>query len=99
MAYDYGISADTTSTWQIFSPTTGSNWSMTHPFICTYLMTDGSRYTDKPGYETNEFREVFADRDKRLSATVLGPITRNGKWCDDSDFSNAQCNQERLSDD
>lgn len=74
----FGVAYDTDIrrhdlTWQIFSPTTGSNWSMTHPFICTYLMTDGSRYTDKPGYETNEFREVFADRDKRLSATVLGP--------------------------
>ena len=60
-------------TWQIFSPTAGGNWSMPHPFICTYLMTDGSRYTDQDGYEKFEFKKVFENRDKRLAATVLGP--------------------------
>ncbi len=60
-------------TWRIFSPTYGNQWSMPYPFICTYLMQDGSRYTDQPGYEKFEYKQVFANRDKRLSATVLGP--------------------------
>lgn len=72
VAYDATLRKHDT-TWQIFSPTAGSCWSMTHPFICTYLMTDGSRYTDKAGYATKQFADVFTGRDKRLAATVLGP--------------------------
>lgn len=83
----FGVSYETDKrthelTWRIFSATYGSKWSMPYPFICTYLMTDGSRYTDQPGYETKLYKEVFENRDKRLSATVLGPDYKkdvNGK--------------------
>ena len=61
------------ATWLIFSPTAGDCWSMTHPFICTYLMTNGTPYTNQAGYETFMFKDVFKNRDKRLAATVLGP--------------------------
>ena len=39
----------------------------------TYLMKDGSRYTDQSGYETNLFVEEFEDRDPRLYQTYAYP--------------------------
>lgn len=44
----------------------------TRRFINHYLMKDGSRFTDKPGYETMFFTEELKDRDPRLEQTVLG---------------------------
>lgn len=41
--------------------------------VQTYLMTDGSRFTDQPGYETMGFVEEFQDRDPRLSQTLMYP--------------------------
>src|SRR5690606_22693855 len=38
-----------------------------------YLMLDGSRYTDQPGYEENTYGEVFENRDHRLEQTVISP--------------------------
>lgn len=39
----------------------------TRKFIDSYLMKDGSRFTDKPGYESLEFAAQVADRDPRLA--------------------------------
>ena len=41
--------------------------------INTYLMADGSRFTDKPGYEKMFFYDEMQDRDPRLYQTVRGP--------------------------
>lgn len=41
--------------------------------IESYLMADGSRYTEKPGYETETFVEEFQNRDPRLSQTYAYP--------------------------
>ena len=60
-------------TWKIFSGSYGSNWSLVRPFVNMYLMRDGSRFTDKPGYETMSYNEEFQDRDCRLAQTVIGP--------------------------
>ena len=38
-----------------------------------YLMTDGTRFTDKQGYETMFYTEEVKDRDPRLQQTVLCP--------------------------
>ncbi|MDF9795618.1 hypothetical protein OKW21_000881 [Catalinimonas alkaloidigena] len=45
----------------------------TKDLLQAYLMTDGSYYTDQPGYETNLFVEEFQDRDPRLSQTYAYP--------------------------
>src|SRR5699024_8368903 len=36
-------------------------------------MTDGSRFTDQSGYQTEGFYEQFQNRDPRLKQTVQGP--------------------------
>ena len=60
-------------TWKIFSGSAGSNWSMVRPFVNMYLMRDGSRFTDRAGYETLTYHEEFQNRDCRLAQTVIGP--------------------------
>ncbi|MDY7395149.1 RagB/SusD family nutrient uptake outer membrane protein [Aureibaculum sp. 2210JD6-5] len=39
----------------------------------TYLMKDGTRFSDKPGYSTLTFVEEFEDRDPRLAQTFVYP--------------------------
>lgn len=45
----------------------------TRRFMNHYLMTDGTRFTDKQGYETMFYTEEVKDRDPRLQQTVLCP--------------------------
>lgn len=52
---------------------------LTKRMVNSYLMTDGSRFTDKDGYETYSFAEETKDRDPRLSQTIRTPgYTRIG---------------------
>ncbi len=47
--------------------------------VNTYLMADGSRFTDIPGYETMPFHQECANRDPRLAQTIRTPgYTRKG---------------------
>jgi starch-binding outer membrane protein, SusD/RagB family len=57
-------------TWKFNSPTYGSRWGLNKQFINTYLMTDGSRFTEKDGYDTIQFVREMVNRDFRLSQTV-----------------------------
>lgn len=57
-------------TWKFNSATYGSRWGLNKQFIDTYLMTDGSRFTDIPGYDTLQFVREMQDRDHRLAQTV-----------------------------
>ncbi len=41
--------------------------------VQTYLMADGSRFTDQAGYETFGFVKEFEDRDPRLAQTLAYP--------------------------
>ncbi len=54
---------------------------MTKKMVDTYLMKDGTRFTDKPGWEIMEFKDEVADRDPRLGQTVRLPGYKrvNGK--------------------
>lgn len=48
-------------------------------FVNSYLMKDGTRFTDKEGYETMEFIDEVKDRDPRLAQTIRTPgYTRIG---------------------
>ncbi len=47
--------------------------SPTKDLLQTYLMQDGSYYSEQPGYETNSFVEEFENRDPRLSQTFAYP--------------------------
>lgn len=57
-------------TWKFNSATFGSRWGLNKQFVNTYLMTDGTRFTDKAGYGEMLFVNEMANRDKRLAQTV-----------------------------
>ena len=46
---------------------------MTRKIVASYLMKDGSRFTDRPGWETMTFAEECKNRDPRLSQTIRTP--------------------------
>lgn len=46
------------------------NQSMTRKMACSYLMKDGTRFTDKEGWETMEFKDEIKDRDPRMSQSI-----------------------------
>lgn len=54
------------------APTMGG-FGIVKDFINSYLMSDGSRFTDIEGYETMGFFEEMQNRDPRLTQTTAGP--------------------------
>lgn len=54
------------------SPTQGA-WGITKDLINSYLMTDGTPFTDKPNYQTIEYYPEMQNRDPRLTQTTAGP--------------------------
>jgi hypothetical protein len=58
------------STYWYNSPTTGSRLSLDKHLVNTYLNSDGTRYTDKPGFETATFQQETQNRDRRLEQTI-----------------------------
>ena len=55
------------------SVTLGSTPSLIKSFVNTYLMLDGTPFTDKPDYKTSSFQEECKNRDMRLSQTIRTP--------------------------
>lgn len=49
------------------------NPGMTRKMFCSYLMKDGTRFTDKKGYNTMTFVEETKNRDPRLSQSIRTP--------------------------
>ncbi|HOZ84330.1 MAG TPA: RagB/SusD family nutrient uptake outer membrane protein [Niabella sp.] len=47
--------------------------SPSRELVQTYLMKDGSRFTDQPGYQTFGFVQEFQNRDPRLSVALIYP--------------------------
>lgn len=54
------------------SPTFGA-YGITKDAINSYLMKDGSRFTDQSNYKRKEFYEEMQNRDPRLTQTTAGP--------------------------
>lgn len=52
---------------------TGECMGFSKKFIDSFLMKDGSRFTDKEGWETMQFVEEVAGRDPRLAAVIRMP--------------------------
>lgn len=44
----------------------------TRKFVCSYLMKDGTRFTDKAGWQTMVWADEMKDRDPRLQQSVRG---------------------------
>lgn len=68
-----------------------ANYAFTRQFIDTYLMLDGTPFTDKAGYDEFDFISECEGRDYRLAQTIRTPgFTRdNGRtyWAPDIKFS------------
>lgn len=54
------------------SPTQGA-YGIPKDLINSYLMSDGTPFTDQPGYETMGFYDEMQNRDPRLTQTTAGP--------------------------
>ena len=53
---------------------------ITRKIVASYLMSDGSRFTDKAGWETMQFAQETKGRDPRLAQSMRTPgYTRHGK--------------------
>lgn len=70
--FDYGIELMHNATAVAVMNSQGRN-SLTKKFVNCYLMKDGSRFTDKQGWETMQFAEEVKDRDPRLGQTIRIP--------------------------
>ena len=57
-------------TWKYNSATYGARWGLNKQFVNTYLMKDGTRFTDRPDYDRILFVDEMKDRDPRLSQTI-----------------------------
>lgn len=59
------------------------SYSLTKQFVNTYLNLDGTRFTDKAGYEKTAFVDEFKNRDYRLMQSVRYPgYTRKNNGVD-----------------
>ncbi|PKD18822.1 carbohydrate-binding protein SusD [Salegentibacter salinarum] len=58
--------------YRMTAPTQG-RWGLSKDLVNSYLMTDGTPFTDQSGYETMEFYEEMQNRDPRLTQTTAGP--------------------------
>ena len=54
------------------APTQGA-LGATKDFVNNYLMSDGSRFTDIPGFDTLGFYDEMQNRDPRLTQSIAGP--------------------------
>ena len=63
-----------------FNTATNGRYGMTRKVVAAYLMKDGSRFTDKAGWETMTFVEEVKDRDPRLAQSIITPgYVRDGE--------------------
>lgn len=73
--------------WTFTGASYGGNISFVKRFINTYLKTDGTPFTDTPGYNETEFQNEVKNRDKRLSQSIrMAPYTRSDGSAAPPDF-------------
>ena len=70
--FDYGMSVYHNATAHTLVPTQGRP-GVTRKLINAYLMKDGTRFTDREGWETMPFTEEVKDRDPRLAQSIRTP--------------------------
>lgn len=58
--------------YRMTAPTQG-RWGLTTDLVNSYLMADGTPFTDQNGFETMGFFQVMQNRDPRLTQTTAGP--------------------------
>lgn len=76
--YNKGLSVFHNSTFYSLNTSYGRP-GLTRKIVDSYLMTDGSRFTDRTGWKTMEFKQQCTDRDPRLAQSIRTPgYTRIG---------------------
>lgn len=70
--YDEGLGVLHNATWYGIGASSG-RVGVTKKIVDSYLMKDGSRFTDKAGWETMQFVQQVADRDPRLAQSIRTP--------------------------
>ena len=74
LAYDYSNSPRVNHDASSFTMSAAQGRpSYTKKFVNTYLMKDGSRFTDQAGWETMTFIDEVQDRDPRLTQSIRNP--------------------------
>lgn len=77
--YDYEINVRHNASAYTLLPTQGRP-GLTRKFVNTYLMKDGSAFTNRPGWQEMQFVEETKDRDPRLAQSIRTPgYTRIGE--------------------
>lgn len=77
--FDYGLAIHHNATAFTLVPTLGRP-GYTRKMVNMYLMKDGSRFTDRTGWQEESFVEETKDRDPRLAQSIRTPgYTRIGK--------------------
>ncbi len=81
LARDYNYAAGLTHGVQAYVNSQGAGCAgVTKRLVDAYLMKDGTRHTDRPGYKTMTLAEEVKNRDGRLAATIRTPgYTIDGK--------------------
>ncbi|MCR5560642.1 MAG: RagB/SusD family nutrient uptake outer membrane protein [Bacteroidales bacterium] len=77
LARDYNVEYGVTHSANAdYTSTTMGKRGLTKKMVASYLMSDGSRFTDSatnPGWETMEFADETQNRDPRLAQTIRTP--------------------------
>lgn len=73
IASDASLGVFSSINWRWASETFGTGMNLIRPFVCTYLQKDGTPFTDRPGWQYEDFYEEFQNRDNRLSASLRYP--------------------------
>lgn len=70
--YDHGLAIWHTANGTFLTGTLSAP-GLTKSLVNSYLMTDGTPFTNQPGYETMTFAEETQNRDPRLAQTIRTP--------------------------
>lgn len=72
-SYSTELGVEHDANWWYNSGTYGNHLGFTRPFINTYLMRDGTPFTNVSGYKSMTFTEEVKNRDLRLSQSIRMP--------------------------
>lgn len=73
LARDFDQELETHNLGYLMTAPTMGGWGMMKDAVNSYLLADGTRFTDLPGYETMGFYQEMQNRDPRLTQTTAGP--------------------------
>lgn len=73
LARDFDRDKETHNLGYLMTSSTQGSYGIPKDMINSYLMKDGSRFTDKPNYKTTGFYQEMQNRDPRLTQTTAGP--------------------------